>query len=136
MPSGRFMLLSQCCPMEKVLISGTKDAATPSPPPDLTFMFPSSIHVIHVILNEELRWCQKLHKYMCLCMSSDPKLDAQRQRLSSVVAADLLPSLEGVELGAIGKVHDSPISDVENKQKNIFFGINLLLVLVVFGWGE
>ncbi|XP_023193615.1 CDK5 and ABL1 enzyme substrate 2-like isoform X2 [Xiphophorus maculatus] len=35
--------------------------------------------------------------------SSDPKLDAQRQRLSSVVAADLLPSLEGVELGATGK---------------------------------
>ncbi|XP_032407419.1 CDK5 and ABL1 enzyme substrate 2-like isoform X2 [Xiphophorus hellerii] len=35
--------------------------------------------------------------------SSDPKLDAQRQRLSSVVAADLLPSLEGVELGASGK---------------------------------
>ncbi|MEQ2238146.1 hypothetical protein ILYODFUR_030359, partial [Ilyodon furcidens] len=34
---------------------------------------------------------------------SDPKLDGQRQRLSSVVAADLLPSLEGVELGAIGK---------------------------------
>lgn len=34
---------------------------------------------------------------------SDPKLDAQRQRLSSVVAADLLPSLEGVELGAMGK---------------------------------
>ncbi|XP_072223412.1 CDK5 and ABL1 enzyme substrate 2-like isoform X1 [Leuresthes tenuis] len=34
---------------------------------------------------------------------SDPKLDAQRQRLSSVVAADLLPSLEGVELGASGK---------------------------------
>ncbi|XP_043985505.1 CDK5 and ABL1 enzyme substrate 2 isoform X2 [Gambusia affinis] len=35
--------------------------------------------------------------------SSDPKLDTQRQRLSSVVAADLLPSLEGVELGATGK---------------------------------
>ncbi|KAM9752892.1 CDK5 and ABL1 enzyme substrate 2-like isoform 2-T2 [Menidia menidia] len=34
---------------------------------------------------------------------SDPKLDAQRQRLSSVVAADLLPSLEGVEVGASGK---------------------------------
>ncbi|KAM4571693.1 CDK5 and ABL1 enzyme substrate 2 isoform 1-T1 [Fundulus diaphanus] len=34
---------------------------------------------------------------------SDLKLDTQRQRLSSVVAADLLPSLEGVELGAIGK---------------------------------
>ncbi|XP_030279939.1 CDK5 and ABL1 enzyme substrate 2 isoform X1 [Sparus aurata] len=34
---------------------------------------------------------------------SDPKLDGQRQRLSSVVAADLLPSLEGVELGACGK---------------------------------
>ncbi|RVE70872.1 hypothetical protein OJAV_G00069220 [Oryzias javanicus] len=34
---------------------------------------------------------------------SEPKLDTQRQRLSSVVAADLLPSLEGVELGAIGK---------------------------------
>uniref|UniRef100_A0A3B4G804 Cdk5 and Abl enzyme substrate 2 n=1 Tax=Pundamilia nyererei TaxID=303518 RepID=A0A3B4G804_9CICH len=35
---------------------------------------------------------------------SDPKLEAQRQRLSSVVAADLLPSLEGVEMGACGKV--------------------------------
>ncbi|XP_034552521.1 CDK5 and ABL1 enzyme substrate 2 [Notolabrus celidotus] len=34
---------------------------------------------------------------------SEVKLDAQRQRLSSVVAADLLPSLEGVELGACGK---------------------------------
>ncbi|KAK2851774.1 hypothetical protein Q5P01_008050 [Channa striata] len=34
---------------------------------------------------------------------SDLKLEAQRQRLSSVVAADLLPSLEGVELGASGK---------------------------------
>ncbi|KAM9855478.1 CDK5 and ABL1 enzyme substrate 2 [Aulostomus maculatus] len=34
---------------------------------------------------------------------SDPKLEAQRQRLSSVVAADLLPSLEGVELGDYGK---------------------------------
>lgn len=34
---------------------------------------------------------------------SDLKLEAQRQRLSSVVAADLLPSLEGVELGAFGK---------------------------------
>uniref|UniRef100_H3D4L3 Cdk5 and Abl enzyme substrate 2a n=1 Tax=Tetraodon nigroviridis TaxID=99883 RepID=H3D4L3_TETNG len=34
---------------------------------------------------------------------SDPKLEAQRQRLPSVVAADLLPSLEGVELGSSGK---------------------------------
>ncbi|XP_026188763.1 CDK5 and ABL1 enzyme substrate 2 [Mastacembelus armatus] len=34
---------------------------------------------------------------------SDLKLDTQRQRLSSVVTADLLPSLEGVELGAYGK---------------------------------
>ncbi|KAM7411401.1 hypothetical protein PAMA_021408 [Pampus argenteus] len=34
---------------------------------------------------------------------SDPKLEVQRQRLSSVVAADLLPSLEGVELAAYGK---------------------------------
>ncbi|XP_029362565.1 CDK5 and ABL1 enzyme substrate 2 [Echeneis naucrates] len=34
---------------------------------------------------------------------SDPKLDGQRQRLSSVVAVELLPSLEGVELGAYGK---------------------------------
>ncbi|KAM3872437.1 CDK5 and ABL1 enzyme substrate 2 [Diretmus argenteus] len=34
---------------------------------------------------------------------SDPKLEAQRQRLSSVVAVDLLPSLEGVELAAYGK---------------------------------
>lgn len=41
---------------------------------------------------------------MWLFLNSDPKLEAQRQRLSSVVTADLLPSLEGVELGAIGKV--------------------------------
>ncbi|KAK5924460.1 hypothetical protein CgunFtcFv8_001323 [Champsocephalus gunnari] len=34
---------------------------------------------------------------------SDAKLEAHRQRLSSVVAADLLPSLEGVELGDLGK---------------------------------
>ncbi|XP_054464686.1 CDK5 and ABL1 enzyme substrate 2 [Anoplopoma fimbria] len=34
---------------------------------------------------------------------SDPKMEAQRQRLSSVVAADLLPSLEGMELGDYGK---------------------------------
>ncbi|KAI4789831.1 hypothetical protein KUCAC02_035002, partial [Chaenocephalus aceratus] len=33
----------------------------------------------------------------------DAKLEAHRQRLSSVVAADLLPSLEGVELGDLGK---------------------------------
>ncbi|XP_056444438.1 CDK5 and ABL1 enzyme substrate 2 isoform X2 [Gadus chalcogrammus] len=35
--------------------------------------------------------------------SSDTKLEVQRQRLSSVVAADLIPSLEGMELGAYGK---------------------------------
>ncbi|XP_056444433.1 CDK5 and ABL1 enzyme substrate 2 isoform X1 [Gadus chalcogrammus] len=34
---------------------------------------------------------------------SDTKLEVQRQRLSSVVAADLIPSLEGMELGAYGK---------------------------------
>lgn len=38
-------------------------------------------------------------------LNSDPKLDVQRQRLSSVAAADLLPSLEGVELGSYGKVN-------------------------------
>lgn len=36
--------------------------------------------------------------------NSDPKLEVQRQRLSSVVAVDLLPSLEGMELGSYGKV--------------------------------
>lgn len=41
---------------------------------------------------------------MCLFVNSDPKLDTQRQRLSSVVAPDLRPALEGVELGAFGKV--------------------------------
>ncbi|CAL8319498.1 unnamed protein product [Merluccius merluccius] len=34
---------------------------------------------------------------------SDIKMEVQRQRLSSVVTADLVPSLEGVELGAYGK---------------------------------
>lgn len=31
-------------------------------------------------------------------------MEVQRQRLSSVVALDLLPSLEGMELGSYGKV--------------------------------
>ncbi|XP_046896804.1 CDK5 and ABL1 enzyme substrate 2 isoform X1 [Hypomesus transpacificus] len=34
---------------------------------------------------------------------SDPKVDAQRQRLSSLVPPDLLPTLEGLELAAYGK---------------------------------
>lgn len=38
-------------------------------------------------------------------LHSDPKTEAHRQRLSSVVAADLLPSLEGVELESSGKVN-------------------------------
>lgn len=36
---------------------------------------------------------------------SDVKLETQRQRLSSVVAVDAYPSLEGVELSADGKVN-------------------------------
>lgn len=41
---------------------------------------------------------------LCVFVNSDLKLDTQRQRLSSVGAPDLLPALEGVELGAFGKV--------------------------------
>ncbi|XP_072223413.1 CDK5 and ABL1 enzyme substrate 2-like isoform X2 [Leuresthes tenuis] len=58
-----------------------------SPGPKL----PKKVHFIKSMRQYDTRGC------------SDPKLDAQRQRLSSVVAADLLPSLEGVELGASGK---------------------------------
>lgn len=59
---------------------------------------------------------------MCVCvmkitvtLNSDPKLEAQRQRLPSVGAADLLPSLEGVELGSSGKVNVKP-SATENQK--------------------
>ncbi|KAF6721239.1 CDK5 and ABL1 enzyme substrate 2 [Oryzias melastigma] len=52
---------------------------------------PKKVHFIKSMRQYDTRGC------------SEPKLDTQRQRLSSVVAADLLPSLEGVELGAIGK---------------------------------
>ncbi|XP_036960816.1 CDK5 and ABL1 enzyme substrate 2 isoform X2 [Acanthopagrus latus] len=52
---------------------------------------PKKVHFIKSMRQYDTRGC------------SDPKLDGQRQRLSSVVAADLLPSLEGVELGACGK---------------------------------
>uniref|UniRef100_A0A3Q1JIA5 Cyclin-like domain-containing protein n=1 Tax=Anabas testudineus TaxID=64144 RepID=A0A3Q1JIA5_ANATE len=52
---------------------------------------PKKVHFIKSMRQYDTRGC------------SDPKLEAQRQRLSSVVAADLLPSLEGVELGAYGK---------------------------------
>ncbi|XP_056896976.1 CDK5 and ABL1 enzyme substrate 2-like isoform X2 [Takifugu flavidus] len=47
---------------------------------------------------------------------SDTKLEAQRQRLPSVVAADLLPSLEGVELGSSGKVNvQSPAAEDQKR---------------------
>ncbi|XP_047457894.1 CDK5 and ABL1 enzyme substrate 2-like isoform X2 [Mugil cephalus] len=52
---------------------------------------PKKVHFIKSMRQYDTRGC------------SDPKLEVQRQRLSSVVAADLLPSLEGVELGAYGK---------------------------------
>ncbi|XP_044066698.1 CDK5 and ABL1 enzyme substrate 2-like isoform X2 [Siniperca chuatsi] len=52
---------------------------------------PKKVHFIKSMRQYDTRGC------------SDPKLETQRQRLSSVVAADLLPSLEGVELGACGK---------------------------------
>ncbi|XP_008276064.1 CDK5 and ABL1 enzyme substrate 2 isoform X2 [Stegastes partitus] len=52
---------------------------------------PKKVHFIKSMRQYDTRGC------------SDPKLEAQRQRLSSVVATDLLPSLEGVELGAYGK---------------------------------
>ena len=58
-----------------------------------------------------MRWSRKcLHVFVFppppppLSLCSDTKLEVQRQRLSSVVAADLIPSLEGMELGAYGKV--------------------------------
>nr|XP_020473464.1 CDK5 and ABL1 enzyme substrate 2-like isoform X2 [Monopterus albus] len=52
---------------------------------------PKRVHFIKTMKQYDTKGC------------SDPKLEAQRQRLSSAVAADLLPSLEGVELGAYGK---------------------------------
>uniref|UniRef100_H2MJ24 Cdk5 and Abl enzyme substrate 2a n=2 Tax=Oryzias latipes TaxID=8090 RepID=H2MJ24_ORYLA len=52
---------------------------------------PKKVHFIKSMRQYDTRGC------------SEPKVDTQRQRLSSVGAADLLPSLEGVELGAIGK---------------------------------
>ncbi|XP_028266733.1 CDK5 and ABL1 enzyme substrate 2 isoform X2 [Parambassis ranga] len=52
---------------------------------------PKKVHFIKSMRQYDTRGC------------SDTKLEAQRQRLSSVVTADLLPSLEGVELGAYGK---------------------------------
>ncbi|XP_061760014.1 CDK5 and ABL1 enzyme substrate 2 isoform X2 [Nerophis ophidion] len=51
---------------------------------------PKKVHFIKSMRQYDTRGC------------SDTKLEAQR-RHSSVVAADLLPSLEGVELGACGK---------------------------------
>lgn len=52
-------------------------------------------------------WVAGANVYMALwlSLSSDPKLEAQRPRLSSAAAADLLPALEGVELGVYGKVN-------------------------------
>ncbi|XP_069383612.1 CDK5 and ABL1 enzyme substrate 2-like isoform X2 [Paralichthys olivaceus] len=52
---------------------------------------PKKVHFIKSMRQYDTRGC------------SDTKMETQRQRLSSVGAADLLPSLEGVELGACGK---------------------------------
>ncbi|KAM6981739.1 CDK5 and ABL1 enzyme substrate 2-like isoform 3-T3 [Tautogolabrus adspersus] len=52
---------------------------------------PKKVHFIKSMRQYDTRGC------------SDAKLEAQRQRLSSVVVVDLLPSLEGLELGAYGK---------------------------------
>ncbi|KAM3618439.1 uncharacterized protein V6R79_020409 [Siganus canaliculatus] len=52
---------------------------------------PKKVHFIKTMRQYDTRGC------------SDPKLEAQKQQRSSVVAADLLPSLEGVELGSYGK---------------------------------
>ncbi|XP_075897962.1 CDK5 and ABL1 enzyme substrate 2 isoform X2 [Nelusetta ayraudi] len=52
---------------------------------------PKKVHFIKSMRQYDTRGC------------SDPKLEVQRQRLSSVVAIDLLPSLEGMELGSYGK---------------------------------
>ncbi|KAM8864291.1 CDK5 and ABL1 enzyme substrate 2 isoform 2-T2 [Spinachia spinachia] len=52
---------------------------------------PKKVHFIKSMRQYDTRGC------------SDHKLDAHRQRLSSVVAVDLLPSLEGVELADYSK---------------------------------
>lgn len=108
-PSGHYVLLSQCCPMERVLISGTRKApfqAGSTHPSLLCLHHPSVCSMPFsgkAICSQSVLWITG----MFLCVNSDHKMDNQRQRLSSVVAADLLPSLEGVELGAFGKVNAS-----------------------------
>lgn len=68
----------------------------------------------------------------CEFLNSDPKIEAQRQRLSSVVAADLLPSLEGVELGDFGKVNVCLICGTMMTNRNTpTTQINLLHLKVV-----
>ncbi|XP_034028914.1 CDK5 and ABL1 enzyme substrate 2-like isoform X2 [Thalassophryne amazonica] len=78
---------------------------------------PKKVHFIKSMRQYDTRGCRITlvcaKRSLCAAFSvlpygesthlSDPKLEAQRQRLSSVVTADLLPSLEGVELGAYGK---------------------------------
>ncbi|XP_056896977.1 CDK5 and ABL1 enzyme substrate 2-like isoform X3 [Takifugu flavidus] len=65
---------------------------------------PKKVHFIKSMRQYDTRGC------------SDTKLEAQRQRLPSVVAADLLPSLEGVELGSSGKVNvQSPAAEDQKR---------------------
>uniref|UniRef100_A0A8C6S3B7 Cdk5 and Abl enzyme substrate 2a n=1 Tax=Neogobius melanostomus TaxID=47308 RepID=A0A8C6S3B7_9GOBI len=52
---------------------------------------PKKVHFIRSIRQYDTRGC------------SDVKMEAHRQRLSSIVTADLLPSLEGMEPDAFGK---------------------------------
>lgn len=111
-PSGRYVLLSQCCPMESALTSGTKKAwsqAESSRPFHFHFTIPLCDPCHFSVRSGERVRCEVKNTSMWIFSNSDPKLEAQRQRLSSVVSADLLPSLEGVELGAYGKVSPHPV---------------------------
>ncbi|KAM6924799.1 CDK5 and ABL1 enzyme substrate 2 [Xenentodon cancila] len=78
---------------------------------------PKKVHFIKTMRQYDTRGCRIMlicaKRSLCAAFSvlpygesahlSDHKIDTQRQRLSSVVASDFLPSLEGVELGAFGK---------------------------------
>lgn len=108
MPSGRYMALSQCCPMERALTSGTKKAPSPRKVPTHHF-YVSTLLLCDPSPSLSGKGRRESasggENDRSVTLHSDPKTEAHRQRLSSVVAADLLPSLEGVELESSGKVN-------------------------------
>lgn len=98
MPEGPFVLPSQCCPMERASVSGEG-------PRGNAVAWPGGVPVPPPVTQSPA----------ALCPCSDLRVDSQKQRHPSggvAVASEMVLELEGVELGADGKVRARGLAGV------------------------